>query len=93
MFHLRKLKVQQLEVHVRRSKDFVHLLYHSKYLSPKKGSADHGQVLDGIPLSKAEQQQADEKFSGKVTMELLEDKLGPSPSCPEAHGNVLVDEE
>eukprot|EP00435_Cladocopium_sp_Y103_P068210 s894_g31.t1 len=38
-------------------------------------------VLDGIPLSKAEQQQADEKFSGKVTMELLEDKLGPSPSC------------
>jgi len=24
------------------------------------------QVLDGIPLSKAEQQQADEKFSGKA---------------------------
>eukprot|EP00434_Breviolum_minutum_P008456 symbB.v1.2.007461.t1/scaffold455.1/size335105/9 len=38
-------------------------------------------VLDGIALSKGEQQQADEKFSGKVTMELLEDKLGPSPSC------------
>ncbi|CAJ1459085.1 unnamed protein product, partial [Effrenium voratum] len=38
-------------------------------------------VLDGQPISKAEQHQADEKFSGKVTMELLEDKLGPSPSC------------
>ncbi|CAJ1362414.1 unnamed protein product, partial [Effrenium voratum] len=37
-------------------------------------------VLDGQPISKAEQHQADEKFSGKVTMELLEDKLGPSPS-------------
>eukprot|EP00931_Biecheleriopsis_adriatica_P065110 TRINITY_DN39743_c0_g1_i1.p1 TRINITY_DN39743_c0_g1~~TRINITY_DN39743_c0_g1_i1.p1 ORF type:complete len:1541 (+),score=395.74 TRINITY_DN39743_c0_g1_i1:64-4686(+) len=38
-------------------------------------------VLDGAPVSQAEQQEADGKFSGKVTMELLEDKLGPSPSC------------
>jgi len=38
-------------------------------------------VLDGIPIAPAEQQEAEEKFSGKITMELLEDKLGPSPSC------------
>ncbi|CAE8736190.1 unnamed protein product [Polarella glacialis] len=38
-------------------------------------------VLDGLPVTQAEQQEADHKFSGRVTMELLEDKLGPSPSC------------
>lgn len=38
-------------------------------------------VLDGIPLVAAEQHEAEEKFSGRITMELLEDKLGPSPSC------------
>jgi len=38
-------------------------------------------VLDGAPVSQAEQQEADERFSGKLTMELLEDKLGPVPAC------------
>lgn len=38
-------------------------------------------VLDGKAILRAELHKADEKFSGKVTMELLEDKLGPSASC------------
>lgn len=38
-------------------------------------------VFNGLPVTPAETQAAEEKFSGKVTMELLEDKLGPSPSC------------
>lgn len=38
-------------------------------------------VLDGLAINQAEQHAADERFSGKVTMELLQEKLGPSPSC------------
>eukprot|EP00928_Gymnodinium_smaydae_P027750 TRINITY_DN21353_c3_g1_i1.p1 TRINITY_DN21353_c3_g1~~TRINITY_DN21353_c3_g1_i1.p1 ORF type:complete len:1571 (+),score=412.13 TRINITY_DN21353_c3_g1_i1:289-5001(+) len=38
-------------------------------------------VLDGKLVTPAEHQEADDKFSGKVTLELLEDKLGPTPAC------------
>eukprot|EP00927_Polykrikos_kofoidii_P060458 TRINITY_DN55439_c0_g1_i1.p1 TRINITY_DN55439_c0_g1~~TRINITY_DN55439_c0_g1_i1.p1 ORF type:complete len:1435 (-),score=232.12 TRINITY_DN55439_c0_g1_i1:221-4525(-) len=37
-------------------------------------------VVDGIPITQAEHHEAEDKFSGKITMELLEDKLGPSPA-------------
>jgi len=38
-------------------------------------------VLDGIAVSQQEQHEADDMLHGKVTLELLEDKFGPSPSC------------
>jgi len=38
-------------------------------------------VLDGAPASPREQLEADTKFSGRLTMEMLEDKLGPAPAC------------
>lgn len=38
-------------------------------------------VLDGIPITQAEHQAAEDKFSGKITIEHLEDRLGPSSAC------------
>lgn len=38
-------------------------------------------VLDGRPITQEEHREAEDKFSGRITMELLEDKLGPAPSC------------
>eukprot|EP00929_Paragymnodinium_shiwhaense_P061797 TRINITY_DN30882_c0_g2_i1.p1 TRINITY_DN30882_c0_g2~~TRINITY_DN30882_c0_g2_i1.p1 ORF type:complete len:1502 (-),score=435.63 TRINITY_DN30882_c0_g2_i1:512-5017(-) len=45
-------------------------------------------VLDGQPVTPADHQEAEEKFTGRVTMELIEEKLGPSPAC---YSNRSVD--
>lgn len=38
-------------------------------------------VLDGSTITQVERQEAEEKFSGKITLEMLENHLGPSPTC------------
>mmetsp|Transcript_54162 Transcript_54162/g.128967 ORF Transcript_54162/g.128967 Transcript_54162/m.128967 type:complete len:1461 (+) Transcript_54162:95-4477(+) len=38
-------------------------------------------VLDGIVITQPEQQESDEKLSGKLTIEMLEEKLGPALAC------------
>ncbi|CAK0831117.1 unnamed protein product, partial [Prorocentrum cordatum] len=38
-------------------------------------------VLDGVPVTPAELAEAEDQFSGRVTMEFLEDRLGPTASC------------
>jgi len=48
----------------------LYVIFHLKQL----------RVLDGITISPAEQASAEERFAGKLTLELLEEKLGPSPS-------------
>eukprot|EP00392_Amoebophrya_sp_AT5.2_P007085 g7099.t1 len=38
-------------------------------------------VLDGLPIAADEGGDAKERFAGRLSMEILEEKLGPTPSC------------
>eukprot|EP00397_Hematodinium_sp_SG-2012_P001379 GEMP01001381.1.p1 GENE.GEMP01001381.1~~GEMP01001381.1.p1 ORF type:complete len:1576 (+),score=324.31 GEMP01001381.1:1-4728(+) len=69
--HLKRLVILDLTGNQFRSSEYrLYTIFHL-----------HLEVLDGIHITSSKSEEARDKFSGKLTMELLEEKLGPAVAC------------